>query len=235
MDPEGFEPSASALQVLKGTREEYRLKDGEIQEYFEYRKSKVKSDKTLYWIEKSIRELMNHTKGKINRKTLIKFQNWFKSKYGYQSQCKFHDNTKNLLEWLYKKTGDTFFRDLQDVLERPTRDSKKLNEILVREADIKNVIKATWRIKIPKEYRIKYVAAILFAAYTGQRPDATISKLTYNDFKDALSRKPPIIYIPEEKDKERFPHWVPIHPVVAKWLKKALELHKQGHLSLIHI
>jgi len=31
------------------------------------------------------------------------------------------------------------------------------------------------------------------------------------------------LWIPEEKDKESFPHWVPLHPVVVEWLKPVIE------------
>lgn len=37
-----------------------------------------------------------------------------------------------------------------------------------------------------------------------------------------------MLWIPEEKDKERFPHWVPLHPVVVEWLKPVL---KYSHLN----
>jgi len=77
------------------------------------------------------------------------------------------------------------------------------------------------------------VLSILFAAYTGQRPDATIGKLTFEDFEDALMRNPPMLWVPAEKDKESFPHWVPLHPVVVEWTKPIIELKHMGQSKRI--
>ncbi|MBO8179540.1 MAG: hypothetical protein H0Z19_03535 [Archaeoglobus sp.] len=149
----------------------------------------------------------------------MKFQNWYKSKYGFESQAKYHSNLRNFLEWLYKKTGNPYFRELKEVFEPPKKDSKKLNPILIREPDIHNLIKAVSE-KDPTPYlKLKHISGILFAAYTGQRPDSTISKITVDEIKEAIQRDPPLLWIPEEKDKERFPHWIPIHPVLRDWLE----------------
>ncbi len=40
-----------------------------------------------------------------------------------------------------------------------------------------------------------------------------------------------MLWVPENKDKENFPHWVPLHPVVVEWLKPVIEfydVHPQG-------
>ncbi len=160
----------------------------------------------------------------------MKFQNWYKSNYDYQSQCKFHNNTKNFLTWLAKRTGNREYLELCEILEKPQRSCKKLNPILIREIDVHNLVKAIYELPpSPYDppyrtafYKLKHITAILFAAYTGQRPDATIGKLTFQDFEEALKRDPPLLWVPEEKDKERFPHWVPIHPVLREWLETVL-------------
>ncbi len=85
---------------------------------------------------------MKHTKGILTRENLMKFQNWYKTSYKYEAQCKFHDNTRNFLEWLSKRTGNDEFKAMKEILERPQRDSKKLNPIILREPDIHNLIKA---------------------------------------------------------------------------------------------
>ncbi len=168
-------------------------------------------------------ELFNFTKGRLTRNKLLKFQNWYKQKYEYEGQSKFHSNTKNFLGWLYKMTGNQYYRELQEILETPVRPSKKLNLILVREDDIRNLISSLWKLNHPDSLKTKYTTAILFLAYTGQRPDATASKITVDDLKKALERTPPMLWIPEEKDKENFPHWVPIHPLLKTWIVKMLE------------
>jgi integrase len=230
MDSPGFEPGASAsrIRLNNPVRDSYRLKKSTIEDYLEYRFSRIKSENSKYWIEKTIKELMRHTKREISRKSLMKFQNWFKRNYGWDAQCKMHDNTKNLLEWLYKKTGNPYFRDLKDVLERPVRPTKKLNKIILREDDIRNLIKAIMDSPSENEMKTKYIAGVLFMAYTGQRPEATVAKLTVKEFREAIKMNPPMIYIPESKDKEDFPHWVPLHPIVVEWLEKYLKTHKRA-------
>ncbi len=213
-----------------------RVSKGLSESYLEYRYSKVKSKMSKYWIEKCQRELMERTNGVLSRESLIKFQNWYLSHYSYQTQKKFYDNTRAFLEFVFKHTGNPLARELKEILDRPQKPSKKINEILIREPDVHNVIKAIYTLPpSPYDppwktayYKIKYIAAILFAAYTGQRPDATIHKLTHSDFEEALKRDPPMLWVPAEKDKEWFPHWVPLHPVVVEWLQPVL---KYRHLN----
>jgi integrase len=92
---------------------------------------------------------------------------------------------------------------------------------------VKNIIRAIWKGNYPPFLKLKYIAGILFASYTGQRPESTIGKITVGEFKEALSRNPPVLWIPENKDKERFPHWVPLHPVVVKWVGAYVSLMKK--------
>ena len=202
-----------------------RLKKSVAEEYLKYRASRIKSKRSIYWIRKSVEDYLNFANYEINRDKLMEFQNWYRSKYGFETQAKYHSNLRNFLEWLYKKTGNPQFRDLKEVFEPPKKDSKKLNPILIREPDIHNLIKVVWE-KDPTPYlKLKHISGILFAAYTGQRPDSTISKITVDELREAIRRDPPLLWIPEEKDKERFPHWVPIHPVLRDWLEAYVEVY----------
>ncbi len=72
----------------------------------------------------------------------MRFQNWYKSYYDYEAQRKFHTNMGNLLEWLRKRTGNSYFLELKELLESPKRDSKKINPIILREDDVRNVIRS---------------------------------------------------------------------------------------------
>jgi len=104
---------------------------------------------------------------------------------------------------------------------------------VLREPDIHNLVKAVWNFPFTPYLKLKLIAGILFAAYTGQRPDATTGKLTFEDFEEALKRDPPMLWIPEEKDKESFPHWVPLHPVVVEWVKAVIKLKHIGQSKRI--
>ena len=191
----------------------------------------MNSEESKYWIEKTLRELLKRTNSKLTRESLLAFQSWYMKNYDYEAQKKYYDNTRAFLEYLYKETGDEYYRQLKDIFDKPQRPSKKLNPILMRPPDVKNIIRAIYNMpRSPYDppwryayFKIKHIANVLFAAYTGQRPDATISKLTFQDFEEALSKNPPMLWVPEEKDKESFPHWVPLHPVVVEWLKPVVE------------
>ena len=159
----------------------------------------------------------------------MRFQNWYKTHYDYEAQRKFHTNLGNLLEWLRKRTGDNHFLELKDLLEPPKRDSKKINPIILRENDIKNVIRKVWYSDYDSFNKLRLISAVLFASYTGQRPQATIAKITISELEEALNRRPTLLWIPEDKDKERFPHWVPIHPVLSKWLEAYISIAKDSN------
>ena len=98
--------------------------------------------------------------------------------------------------------SNLFGRDMKDILDGPRRPSKKINPILLREVDVHNVVSAIYNLpndphvpKLRHSYaKIKYIANVLLT-YTGQRPDVTISKLTFQDLEEALSRFYPFVDI----------------------------------------
>ncbi len=57
---------------------------------------------------------------------------------------------------------------------------------------------------------------VLFGALTGQRPQATIARLTLGQFRDAVNREKPVLDILPEQDKIRVQHYCPLHPQVAE-------------------
>ncbi len=61
-----------------------------------------------------------------------------------------------------------------------------------------------------------------YLAYTGQRPQSTTDKLTFEDFEKALRIDLPTLRVFGVKAKE-FLHRIPIHPVVVEWLKPVIE------------
>ncbi len=228
----GHRHSSPQLNHFPPIKEEIKVDENLSAEYIKYRFSKNKTERGRYWITKVQKDLMEKTKGKLNRRTLIDFQNWYMSTYdSFDVLRKYYTYTRAFLEYVYKTTGNPLARDLKDILDKPERPSKKINPIIIREGDVRNVIKAIYNtprdphVSVERHVysKIKFIAAILLAAYTGQRPDATIDKLDFKDLEEALSRDPPILWIPEEKDKERFPHWVPLHPIVVEWLKPVLK------------
>ncbi|MBE8540389.1 hypothetical protein [Geoglobus acetivorans] len=218
----------------------FKIDDRTEEEYIFFRFTNNKTKDGQRRIEKIFKDLLEVTGREISRDSILKFQNWYMTKYSHhETRKKYYTNTRNFLEWLYKKTGDYRFRELKELLVTPKRPSKKINSILLREDDVRNVVSAIYKLPINphdskmRHYysKIKFIAFVLLASYTGQRPESTLVKLTLNDIREALERDPPMLWIPEEKDKESFPHWVPLHPVVVEWLKPVIEfydIHPQG-------
>jgi hypothetical protein len=62
------------------------------------------------------------------------------------------------------------------------------------------------------ESMVNYVGITLFGAFTGQRIEATISKLTAGQVRDALQTNPPVLHVTPNQDKIRMEHYVPLHP-----------------------
>ena len=241
----GFEPGSPARKTNQNEEEsvekdEIKVDHKLLEDYIKYRFAKNKTKDGRLWIEKHLRDFINVTGGIISRETLLKYQNWYMSKYpSYESRHKCYTYARNILEFLYKMTGDYRFRELKEVLEKPQRPSKKINHIILREDDVKNVIRAIYNLpKNPHDSnvrhyysKIKFIAFVLLTSYTGQRPESTLVKLTLEDFEEALKRDPPMLWVPENKDKENFPHWVPLHPIVVEWIKPVIEfyeIHPQG-------
>ncbi|MGA3198814.1 MAG: hypothetical protein ABSD89_05350 [Halobacteriota archaeon] len=73
---------------------------------------------------------------------------------------------------------------------------------------------AAEREEIDKYHQINYRAMVLFGAFTGQRPLATVARLNAGMFKRALSHGKPVLDIPPKCDKIRMQHYCPLHPQV---------------------
>ncbi len=64
---------------------------------------------------------------------------------------------------------------------------------------------------ISMQRMLQYSAFVVFGAYTGQRSNATMRKLTIGQFREALQREKPRIRVDASQDKIRFEHFVPLH------------------------
>jgi len=221
----------SKIEELNQINGEIKFSEGILKDYLEHRFSQVNSEKSKYWIEKGVREYIKRHGYVLSKDRILKYQNWFMQNFGYEGQRHAYLQFRAFLKYLYKITKNPVLLDFMELMTRPKRQSKKINQIILREPDVLNLVEAVYKLP-PSPYdpsyrsayhKLKFIAGILFSAYTGQRPQATTGKLTFKDFEEALERDPPILWIPEEKDKESFPHWVPLHPVVVEWLTPVLE------------
>ncbi len=79
------------------------------------------------------KDLMEKTGGKLNRKTLIDFQNWYMNQYdSFDVLRKYYTYTRAFLEYVYKVTGNpspgtsrTSLTNLRGQARRSTRSSSE--------------------------------------------------------------------------------------------------------------
>ena len=95
---------------------------------------------------------------------------------------------------------------------------KHVTSRIVTRADGEHVLctikKAFENGEIDRDHYLNYQALVLFGAFAGQRPQATIARLTVGQFRTAVSQKKPVIDVLSEQDKIRMQHYCPLHPQV---------------------
>jgi hypothetical protein len=70
--------------------------------------------------------------------------------------------------------------------------------------------------RIDNYHYLNYKAIVLFGAFTGQRPLATIARLTTGQFRDAVKMEKPVVDVLPWQDKVRMQHYCPLHPQVVE-------------------
>jgi integrase len=133
------------------------------------------------------------------------------------------------LKYLTKTRLDNRYHAFSIFLERPKtlKQRKRVTNRIITKHDIENIlthIKTAESEGRLNAYRAQqYAAFILFGAFTGQRSNATISKLTVKQFREALQLEKPVIHVKASQDKIRMEHYVPQHPQVVEALKLLLD------------
>lgn len=126
--------------------------------------------------------------------------------------------TNSFLKYLAKIRMDIRYSNFGLCLElsRSIKERKMITQRIVTLNDISSIlahIKKSYNVGLIEENRYnQYTAIVLFGAYTGQRSMATISKLTVDQFRNALVSENPVLLVKSSHDKIRMKHYVPIHP-----------------------
>jgi hypothetical protein len=185
---------------------------------------------TIPWIDKCSVTFWHATKGVINKARIEAFREYVLTKYtGIYSKRKMLNFAKAFLRYLTKMRLDTRYKEFDLFLEMPktVKESKRITQRIVTTEDIKNVLSAIDEAYKNAEFttrqRRNYKALVLFGAYTGQRPYATIRKLTVGQFRAALRHDPPVLDVLPQQDKIRMQHYVPLHPCVVKAVTPLLD------------
>jgi hypothetical protein len=177
------------------------------------------SDKTINWLKKAADILWAYTKGEISRITANELRNYVIVKYSdIYAKRKVINFAKAFFRYLSKTRFDARYQAFELYIELPkaVKERKHVTSRIVTKADIENVLTAIERTyrdgEISLYQYLNYRAIMLFGATSGQRPIATIARLTIGHFKAALNRDKPVLDIPSDCDKIRMQHYCPLHP-----------------------
>jgi hypothetical protein len=133
------------------------------------------------------------------------------------------------LKYLSKLHLDPSYQNFTLFLDMPKsrKDRKTVTSRVVTVSEISQVVNGILDAYNNKfltyESMINYVGITLFGAYSGQRVDATTSKITVSQLRTALQSTPCVLHITPDQDKIRMEHWVPIHPDLRMILAKMIE------------
>ena len=95
--------------------------------------------------------------------------------------------------------------------------------------DVQNVLSVLkvrfTRGELDERHYVAYNALITFGAFTGQRPDATIGRITAGQVKEALKfrSREPTLHVSADQDKIGMAHYVPLHPRVIEAVEPLLD------------
>ncbi len=96
-------------------------------------------------------------------------------------------------------------------LRKTVKVRKAVTSRIIALADIENILAyirhAAQTGAISMQRMLQYSAFVILGAYTGQRSNATMRKLTVGQFREALQREKPCIRVDASQDKIRFEHF----------------------------
>ncbi|MGA3358746.1 MAG: hypothetical protein ABSC87_00835 [Halobacteriota archaeon] len=181
-------------------------------------------------MNKAAEIVWKHTHGTVSKETIDAVRNFTLTKYTcVYSKRKVLYFTKGLLKYLAKTTFDMRFQAFELFLEMPKtlKTRKHVTSRIITKEDVENVLKAielSYSVgRIDDYHRLNYKALTLFGAFTGQRPLATIARLTVGQFREAVKTKKPAVDVLPWQDKIRMQHYCPLHPQVVEAMIPALE------------
>ncbi|MGA3198818.1 MAG: hypothetical protein ABSD89_05370 [Halobacteriota archaeon] len=201
----------------------------DLQGYLTLRAAGV-ARKTVIWLEKAAELLWNATKGIVSVSTLQNLRNYVLKKYcDIDAKRKVLQFARAFLQYMSKISFDQRYAafDLYLLLPRSVKERKHVTSRIVTKDDVKNVLKAieqTHRTgRVDNYLYLNYKALVLFVAFTGQRPLATIARLTVGQFKEVVKLEKPIVEVLPQQDKIRMQHYCPLHPQVVEAIVPLLD------------
>ncbi len=160
----------------------------ELKSYTTFRTTGV-STATVPWINKASQTFWNHTEGEISKTTLESLRNYVLTKYvDIFAKRKVLNFAKAFLRYLTKMRFDMRYNEFDLFLKMPkaVKESKRITQRIVTVDDVKTVLDTIEEGHENHEFTTRqcqnYKALVLFGAYTGQRPIATIANSPSGNF-----------------------------------------------------
>ena len=194
----------------------------ELTSYTEFRVAGI-SKASIPWMKRCSKTFWNATRGIISKKRCDALRTHLSERYtDVYAPRKVMNFATAFLKYLSKTHFDTRYQAFDLFLEMPKglKARKHVTSRIVTQADVENVLH-TIKIafndgEIDRDSYLNYRALVLFGAFTGQRPQATVARLSVGQFRSAVSQKKPVLDILPEHDKIRMQHYCPLHPQVVE-------------------
>jgi len=229
--------SASTLQQKERS---LSFSQDELDSYVMHRKSGL-AEKSQDWINRSSKLLWDCTKGAISHQTVETLRQRTLEEYtSTDSHSKVLSFAKSFLKFLATTRAEPRYQTFAPYLELPkvVKERKRVTSRIVTTDDITNVLKHIEKAErageISPERSAQYSAFVLFGAYTGQRSEATLAKLTVGQFRVAIAADKPVLEVEASQDKVHMSHYVPLHPRVVEALKPLLVGRDDDELMFTH-
>ncbi len=186
--------------------------------------------KTVTWLKKAAELLWCSTEGIVSVTTTRRLRDYVLAKYtDTYAKRKVLGFARAFLRYMSKIRFDERYIafDLFLELPRAVKERKHVTSRIMTKEDVENVLKAIERAynggRIDAYHYHNYKALVLFGAFTGQRPLATIARLTVGQFEEAVKIKKPFVDILPEQDKIRMQHYCPLHPQAVEAILPVLD------------
>jgi len=181
-------------------------------------------------LKKAAELLWNATRGTVSISTLQNLRNHVLTKYrDTDAKREVLQVAGAFLRYLSTFSFDQRYAafDLFLQLPRAVKEKKRVTDRIVTKEDIENVLTAIrnahQRGDIDDNHFLNYEAIVLFGAFTGQRPLATIARLTVGQLREAIGMEKPVVNVLPWQDKIRMQHYCPLHPQVVEAILPILD------------
>jgi hypothetical protein len=188
------------------------------------------TQKTVTWLKKAAQLLWNATRGVISVSTVRRLRDNVLGKYrDIDAKRKVLQFSRAFLRYMSRISFDQRYVafDLFLQLPRSVKEQKRVTDRIITKEDVENVLMAIGHAhrsgSIDEYHSLNYKAIVLFGAFTGQRPLATIARLTVGQFREAVKTHKPVVDVLPWQDKIRMQHYCPLHPQLVEAMLPVLD------------